>query len=91
LTGLLAAAWNKQKMPETDGSGRLDRIEAILHRVGEKLDNIANSHYLHEERLSRVEALHEANERRWKEWREERRGLPETAARAGPGDRRTHR
>jgi hypothetical protein len=48
-------------------ASRLDRIEATLDRVGERLDKIATMGYLHEERIARIEALHEENELRWKE------------------------
>ncbi len=43
-------------MPEGNGTGRLDRIEAVLDKVGDRLDKLATSHYLHDERLSRIEA-----------------------------------
>ncbi len=54
-------------MPEGNGTGRLDRIEALLEKTAERLDRIATSQYLHDERLSRVEVLHEENEERWKQ------------------------
>ena len=60
-------------MPEANGTARLDRIEALLDKVGDRLDKLATSHYLHDERLSRIEALQEENEERWKELREEMR------------------
>lgn len=60
-------------MPESNGTARLERIEALLEKTAERLDRIATSHYLHDERLSRVEALHEENEQRWKEFREQMR------------------
>jgi adenosyl cobinamide kinase/adenosyl cobinamide phosphate guanylyltransferase len=56
---------------EGNSTGRLDRLEALLDKIGERLDKLATSHYLHDERLSRIEALHEENEERWKAWRQE--------------------
>jgi len=43
-------------MAEPNGSGRLDRIEALLEKAGEKLDRVATMGYLHDERLARIEA-----------------------------------
>ena len=43
-------------MAEPNGSGRLDRIEALLEKTGEKLDRVATMRYLHDERLARIEA-----------------------------------
>lgn len=42
-------------MAEGNGGGRLDRLEALLERMGEKLDKIATMGYLHDDRLSRIE------------------------------------
>ena len=58
---------------------RLDRIEATLDRVGERLDRIATMAYLHDERIARIEVLQEENELLWKEnglrWNQHREEL----------------
>lgn len=41
---------------ETNGGGRLDRIEALLASAAEKMDRVATMGYLHDERISRIEA-----------------------------------
>jgi hypothetical protein len=50
-------------MPESNGSGRLDRIEAILEKIGDRLNNmttklegVATMGYLHDERIAHIEA-----------------------------------
>lgn len=43
----------------SDGSSRLDRIEALLLQTTERLDRIAESNELATARLSRIEALQE--------------------------------
>jgi hypothetical protein len=47
-------------MAESNGTGRLDRVEAILEKVGERLDkmseHLTTTTWLHEERLLKIEA-----------------------------------
>jgi len=68
-------------MPDSNGGGRLDRIEALLEKTAERLDRVATSHYLHETRLTHIEALQEENALRWKEnelrWKEIREEMRE--------------
>ncbi len=47
-------------MAESNGGGRLDRLEGLLERMGERLDKVATMGYLHDERLSRIESSLEA-------------------------------
>jgi hypothetical protein len=58
-------------VPEPNGSGRLDRVDAILENLAERQEKLFTTQYLHDERMTRVETLHEENEQRWKEWRKE--------------------
>lgn len=44
-------------MADSWDSGRLDRTEAILEQVGERLDKIATMGYLHDERMAHIEAV----------------------------------
>jgi DNA anti-recombination protein RmuC len=67
-------------MPEGNGTGRLDRIEALLEKTGEhleatakKMEQLAHSVYLYEGRVQYVEDLHAENEERWKRHEEEQR------------------
>jgi vacuolar-type H+-ATPase subunit I/STV1 len=60
-------------MAEGNGSGRLDRIEAILDKMGERLDQVATMGYLHDERLSRIEAAIEQMQGAEAEYRNEQR------------------
>jgi hypothetical protein len=64
-------------MSEGNGSGHLDRVEALLEKTAEKLEKIAHSVYLSETRMTRVEALHEENEERWKRNYDEQRARDE--------------
>jgi hypothetical protein len=64
-------------MPEDNGSGRLDRIEALLEKAAENIEKVTHSVYLYEGRMTRVEALHEENEERWKAYREEQKARDE--------------
>jgi len=41
---------------EPNGTGRLDRLEALLDKMGDRLDKVATMGYLHDERLARIEA-----------------------------------
>ena len=47
-------------MAESNGTGRLDRVEAILDKVGERLEkmseHLTTTTWLHEERLLKIEA-----------------------------------
>jgi hypothetical protein len=43
-------------VPEPNGSGRLDRVELILDKIGERMDKLFTMGYLHDERLARIEA-----------------------------------
>ena len=47
-------------MAEPNGSGRLNRIEALLDKMADRLDKVATMGYLHDEVLSRLEANAEA-------------------------------
>ena len=42
-------------MAEENGSGRLDRIEALLEKAAEKIDKVVTMGYIHDEKLSRLE------------------------------------
>jgi len=39
-------------MAEGNGSGRWDHLDALLDKMGDRLDKIATISYLHEDRLS---------------------------------------
>ncbi|MBV9500080.1 MAG: hypothetical protein JO138_11965 [Acidobacteriaceae bacterium] len=43
-------------MAEANGGGRLDRLEALLDKMGHRLEQVATMGYLHDERLARIEA-----------------------------------
>ncbi len=43
-------------MAEANGGGRLDRLEALLDKMGDRLEKVAMMGYLHDERLARIEA-----------------------------------
>ncbi len=43
-------------MAESNGSGRLDRIEAILDKLAASPEGVATMGYLHDERLAHIEA-----------------------------------
>ena len=43
-------------MAEANGGGRLDRLETLLDKMGDRLDKVATMGYLHDERLARIEA-----------------------------------
>ena len=53
-------------MAESNGNGRLDRIEALLEKLAERITTTA---WLHEERLQKIEANIESMQ-------EEREDLP---------------
>ncbi len=46
-------------MTEANGSGKLDRIEAVLEKMGERLQQVATMGYLHDERLAQIEVTFE--------------------------------
>ncbi len=43
-------------MAEANGGDRLDRLEALLDKMGHRLEQVATMGYLHDERLARIEA-----------------------------------
>jgi hypothetical protein len=54
------------KIAEANSSGRLDRLEAVLDKMGEKLDKVAAMGCLHDERLARIETNFEQMQERKK-------------------------
>lgn len=60
-------------MADGNGGGRLDRIVALLASAAEKIDKVATMGYLHDERLSKLEANLEQMQEEEAAYRRERR------------------
>ncbi len=63
-------------MAESNGNGRLDRIEALLEKLAERITTTA---WLHEERLQKIEANIESMQEEEKTYRAEQRKRDEAA------------